>query len=563
MPIRLARASSSSGSGWPVSASARSSNCAIAASSSGLNVSTRARDSSAALSSNEGFSVVAPISEIEPSSMTGRKESCCARLKRWISSTNSTVRRPCARRWRAASNSFFRSATPVWIADTWTNSASACAPTSRATVVLPVPGGPQKIIEPSESAASSRVSAPSGPVRCAWPATSESWRGRSRSASGAAVIPPVRDACRNASASTQATIASATGAARMPTQGSWRPLVTMSVSSPARVTVWRGCRIDEVGLTARRATIGWPVEMPPSTPPAWLDRKRGRAVVAGAHLVGVFLAGQRGGGEAVADLDALDRVDAHQRGGDLRVELAVDRRAPTRRRALRDDFQHRPDRGARLADRVEVMDEAPDRLGVRREERIARDLVPIPMRAVDDELAHLHQRGAHLDAGNHLARDRAGGDPRGGLARRGAPAAAKVANPVFRLVGEVGVSRPVLVFDVAVVLGALIDVLDVDADRRAGRHLAAAALVKHHAREDARLVGLLALGGEARGSRPAAVEIGLDVGDVERDQRRAAVDHAADPRPVAFAIGGDPEQMAESVVRHGQPSGFPLSPPPA
>ena len=52
--------------------------------------------SSEALSSNDGFSVVAPISVIEPSSITGRKESCCARLKRWISSTNRSVPCPCA-----------------------------------------------------------------------------------------------------------------------------------------------------------------------------------------------------------------------------------------------------------------------------------------------------------------------------------------------------------------------------------------------------------------------------------------------------------------------------------
>ena len=69
-------------------------------------------------------------------------------------------------------------------------------------------------------------------------------------------------------------MASPTGTARMPTQGSWRPLVMISVSAPLRSTVWRGCRIDEVGFTAKRTTIGWPLEMPPRTPPAWLDRKR-------------------------------------------------------------------------------------------------------------------------------------------------------------------------------------------------------------------------------------------------------------------------------------------------
>ena len=44
--------------------------------------STRARDSNAAFSSNDGFSVVAPTSTTVPSSITGRNESCCARVNR-------------------------------------------------------------------------------------------------------------------------------------------------------------------------------------------------------------------------------------------------------------------------------------------------------------------------------------------------------------------------------------------------------------------------------------------------------------------------------------------------
>ena len=43
------------------------------------------------------------------------------------------------------------------------------------------------------------------------------------------------------------------------------------------------------------------------------------AVIADAHLVGILLAGERGRGEAVADLDALDGVDPHQRRGDIGV----------------------------------------------------------------------------------------------------------------------------------------------------------------------------------------------------------------------------------------------------
>ncbi len=121
--------------------------------------------------------------------MTGRKLSCCALLKRWISSTKSSVPRPTARRPRAASNTFFSSATPVKIADTCSKCRSVSCASSRATVVLPVPGGPQKISEPSERLSIMRVRMPSGPVRCSCPTTSARRCGRSRSASGRGAAP--------------------------------------------------------------------------------------------------------------------------------------------------------------------------------------------------------------------------------------------------------------------------------------------------------------------------------------------------------------------------------------
>ena len=159
------RASASSGSFLPSSSSARVSSFSTASASSDLNTSTRARDSIGAISSNDGFSVVAPTSTMVPSSITGRKLSCWARLKRWISSTNSSVPCPISRRARASSNTFFRSCTPEKIALICTNSRLVSWASSRATVVLPVPGGPQKISEPSERLSSMRVSAPSGPSR--------------------------------------------------------------------------------------------------------------------------------------------------------------------------------------------------------------------------------------------------------------------------------------------------------------------------------------------------------------------------------------------------------------
>ena len=97
---------------------------------------------------------------------------------------------------------------------------------------------------------------------------------RLRSVDGSIAIQPHCARWRSRwSASTIAIMASPTGTARMPTQGSWRPLVEISVSSPAVLTVWRGVRIELVGLTAKRTTMSWPEEMPPKMPPALLEAK--------------------------------------------------------------------------------------------------------------------------------------------------------------------------------------------------------------------------------------------------------------------------------------------------
>ena len=103
-----------------------------------------------------------------------------------------------------------------------------------------------------------------------------------------------------------------------------------------------------MGLTAKRATMGWPVEMPPRMPPAWLDRNTGLPIdfhlLAHAHLVGIVFAGHGGGGKAVADLHALDRVDAHQGAGQFIVQLGIDRRPQAGGNAFRhhfDDGAHR------------------------------------------------------------------------------------------------------------------------------------------------------------------------------------------------------------------------------
>ncbi|MEY9359212.1 hypothetical protein ABH994_001933 [Bradyrhizobium yuanmingense] len=107
-----------------------------------------------------------------------------------------------------------------------------------------------------------------------------------------------------------------------------------------------------------------------------------------------------------------------------------------------------------------------------------------------------------------------------------------------------------LVFDLGIILRALVGVLNQKADRRARRHLNAGLGMGHHAGEDLHLVRLLALGGEARLAGTAPVEIPLDVGLGERDHRRAAVNHTADRHPMALAEGGDAEHVAEGVEGH-------------
>src|SRR5581483_2277383 len=70
------------------------------------------------------------------------------------------------------------------------------------------------------------------------------------------------------SINTNATIASAIGTARMPTQGSCRPLLRICTSSPARFTLWPGFRMLDVGFSAIEASTSCPLEIPPSMPPA-------------------------------------------------------------------------------------------------------------------------------------------------------------------------------------------------------------------------------------------------------------------------------------------------------
>src|SRR5471032_2518598 len=278
--------------------------------------------------------------------------------------------------------------------------------------------------------------------------------------------------------------------------------------------------------------------------------EEGRRAVPHPHLVGIVLAAHGGGGKAVADLHALDGIDAHQRLGEIGVELVVDRIAEANRNAGGHDLDHRTARAAALAHIVEIAFPALRRLAVGAPERIVARGVPVPFGAIDLLAADLHHGTAHAHVvAQYLPRDRAGRDAHRGLARRLPAAAAIIAHAVFLEVGVVGVARPELVLDLAVVAAALVDIVDVQRDRRARRH------ALEHAGQDLHRVGLLALGHEARLAGAALFHPDLDVGLGERDTGRRAVDHAADRRPVAFAPAGEPEEGAEAAAGHGrQPS---------
>ena len=71
-----------------------------------------------------GFSVVAPMSVIVPASTCGRNASCCALLKRWISSAKRIVPRPVSRRSSASRTISRTRGTPSVTALNGTNSRS-------------------------------------------------------------------------------------------------------------------------------------------------------------------------------------------------------------------------------------------------------------------------------------------------------------------------------------------------------------------------------------------------------------------------------------------------------
>ena len=143
-----------------------------------------------------------------------------------------------------------------------------------------------------------------------------------------------------------------------------------------------------------------------------------------------------------------------------------------------------------------------------------------------------------------FSRDRAGRNPHRGLACRRAAATTIVTDAVFLVIRVIGVAGTELVLDIAVVFRALILVFDQKTYRRA------CCLTLEHTGEDLHLVGLFPLRSMTRTTRPAAIEILLDIALIKRHSWRTTVDHAAERPSMALAERRHYKQTTETVTRH-------------
>ncbi|OPZ69131.1 MAG: hypothetical protein BWY82_02374 [Verrucomicrobia bacterium ADurb.Bin474] len=116
-----------------------------------------------------------------------------------------------------------------------------------------------------------------------------------------------------------------------------------------------------------------------------------------------------------------------------------------------------------------------------------------------------------------------------------------VADSVFALIRKVGVgwSKRILKRIVSVWPG--IGVLHEHGDWRAG------GFAFPDSRHDPHGVGFLSLGRDHALSRAPAIQIALDFLMVDRDKRRAAVDHDSDSPAMALTPGADAKQIAETI----------------
>ena len=160
------------------------------------------------------------------------------------------------------------------------------------------------------------------------------------------------------------------------------------------------------------------------------------------------------------------------------------------------------------------------------------------------ELRHAAAKHRAVLGQEPLLGHRTGGDHGRGHARRGTSASARIAHTIFLEISEVRMPGAEGVEQVAVVLAALVGVVDQQRNRRAG------GAAFEHAAQNLHRVGFVALGHMAAGARAAPVQVALDVRLGQLHARRAAVNHTPDRRAVGFAKVGDRKKLSKGVSAH-------------
>ncbi len=271
----------------------------------------------------------------------------------------------------------------------------------------------------------------------------------------------------------------------------------------------------------------------------------------GAHGVVVPAAARGGGGEAVADLHPLRRVQPHAHVRYPGVQLVVEGLPEAGGDAGGADFDNAAQRIAGGDGGFDFPAHGGDRRRVGAEEGIAGGVSFVlgePGGGIGLRRAQPDKAGPHADAGGvgegreHFPRHRAGGDAGRRLAGGGTAAAADVVDAVFLPVCRVRVAGAEKRRQRGIIPRPLIRVFDEEADGVACR------LAIRDAGEYSYLVRFAARSHVRPRAGAAAVEHGLDVLLRQGDEGGAAVDDAADGGAVAFAEGGDGEETAAGVV---------------
>ena len=166
------------------------------------------------------------------------------------------------------------------------------------------------------------------------------------------------------------------------------------------------------------------------------------------------------------------------------------------------------------------------------------------LRVRDGRIAAIGHLAQMQLLGQHLAGNGTGSHAHRRLARAGAATATVIAEAELVRIGVVSVRRAEGISDVAVILGALVGVLDDERNRRAS------GATLENAGQDFHLILFLALGRKRRRTRLATIQVTLQIRFAERDTRRHAIDNRGQRDAMRLARGHHPKNLSNAVTGH-------------